>query len=115
MYKDSLKQNEGMLFVFPHEAAQTFWMKNTFISLSIGFFDSTKVLREVTTLRPVSSELEMKPDQYKTQLPAMYVLEVNRGWYEKHEVALGAKFRLNFDRSAYTQAHSRTKSSGLVK
>lgn len=115
MFKRNLKQNEGMLFIFPREEVQTFWMKNTFIPLSIGFFDKTKVLREIKSLRPVSSELELNPDQYKSQFPAMYVLEVSRGWYEKHGIKVGTKFRLSSDKNTLVTMRSGTKSSGLVK
>ena len=31
MYRQKLAKNQGMLFIFPKEEPQTFWMKNTFI------------------------------------------------------------------------------------
>ena len=37
MYKKSLGDNEGMLFIFPSESFISMWMKNTFISLDIIF------------------------------------------------------------------------------
>ena len=39
MYRKNLEKNMGMLFIYPSEASLNFWMKNTFVDLSIGFFN----------------------------------------------------------------------------
>ncbi|MEZ4754333.1 MAG: DUF192 domain-containing protein [Bdellovibrionota bacterium] len=38
--KGELDENEGMLFIFPEEKIQSFWMRNTYISLDIIFIGS---------------------------------------------------------------------------
>ncbi len=40
MFRDSLEPNEGMLFLFPYEQQQSFWMKNTLIPLDMIFIRS---------------------------------------------------------------------------
>src|SRR5688500_15249428 len=39
MYRSCLGQEEGMIFVFFEETTSGFYMKNTYIPLSIAFFD----------------------------------------------------------------------------
>lgn len=40
MYRRSLPADRGMLFVFPTEAVQVFWMKNTYVPLDMIHIDS---------------------------------------------------------------------------
>ena len=44
MFRQSLGESEGMLFVFEKPETPSFWMKNTKIPLSIAFFDEDKKL-----------------------------------------------------------------------
>jgi uncharacterized protein len=85
MYRKKLDENSGMLFVFPREDYQSFWMKNTLIPLSIGYFDRDGVLLEV---------YEMKPNQtdevYNSRKKAIYALEMNSGWYSRNNINPGA-------------------------
>lgn len=92
MYRTKLNENEGMLFVFDDESVKNFWMKNTFIPLSIGFFDKNKTLVDVQDMEPVKSELQTNIPSYESKKPAKYALEVTRGWYKKHKIKLGSKF-----------------------
>jgi len=88
--KQLLTDNQGMLFIFKQQKMRTFWMKNTFVPLSIGFFDGEKKLLSVAEMQPVISEME-KPKTYKSLKPAKYVLEVNQGWFFRKKVKTGAK------------------------
>lgn len=92
MYRTSMSDNAGMLFIFDDVQIRNFWMKNTFIPLSIGFFDEKRVLLEVLDMEPVKSEMEARPPTYNSQKPAKYCLEVNRGWFAKHKIKVGDKF-----------------------
>ncbi|MBI2057274.1 DUF192 domain-containing protein [Candidatus Pacearchaeota archaeon] len=42
MFRESLDENSGMLFIFQEERAYNFWMKNTLISLDIIWINSNK-------------------------------------------------------------------------
>ena len=79
----------GMLFIFPYEEIRTFWMKNTEIPLSIGFFDKNKKLMQILEMTP-ESPLRKEPTLYRSNKPAQYVLEMNRGWYEKNKIKVGS-------------------------
>ena len=92
MYRTHMGENDGMIFVFPDVATRSFWMKNTFLPLSIGFFDDEKILVDIQDMAPVKSEMETMPPSYVSAKPARYALEMNQGWFKKNGVKVGAKF-----------------------
>jgi uncharacterized membrane protein (UPF0127 family) len=95
MFRDSLAEDAGMLFIFPNEAPRAFWMKNTRIPLDIMYFD-----RE---LRMVSLSADTPPckvprcPSYPSRGPAMYVLELNAGLAERLGVGPGSELTLLLD------------------
>ena len=86
MFRRKLSSNQGMLFVFPDEALRHFWMKNTFIPLSLGFFNKNRRLIEIADLPAVKSELQTNIPSYQSIHPAQYVLEVNQGWFQRNKI-----------------------------
>jgi uncharacterized membrane protein (UPF0127 family) len=88
------KENDGlqMLFIFETETRLAFWMKNTFVPLSIGYFNSEKILVDVQDMDPVHSVMENPKKTYQSREPAQYALEVPRGWFAKNKISLGQKF-----------------------
>lgn len=89
MFRTSLADGTGMLFIFEDEAPRSFWMKNTFIPLSIGYFDQNKKLVDIQDMQPVKSEMEQNPKTYPSASPAKYALEVPKGWFQKHKIKIG--------------------------
>lgn len=89
MFRKELKDGKGMLFVFPTEQPLSFWMKNTLIPLSIGYFGKNKILIEVIDMQP-ASPMDIRPKSYPSSAPAMYALEVPMGWFTKYGVKPGA-------------------------
>ena len=85
MFRDSMPDDHGMLFVFAGEARRSFWMKNTRISLDIFYFDSNLALVSVSENTP-PCRTDYCPT-YPSDGPAKYVLELNAGM----AVQLGAK------------------------
>lgn len=85
MNRNSLGSNEGMLFVYPDSRERSFWMKNTRIPLSIAFADFEGNIVSMADMRPMSSK------STASGAPAMYALEVNKGWFEGNGVAVGDK------------------------
>ncbi len=86
MYRGSIPQNAGMLFVFDVEEMQSFWMKNTFISLDMIFVNSNK---EIVTIHANTSPV--KEWSYASTKPALYVVEVNAGYCNKNNITEGDK------------------------
>ncbi len=92
MYRDKMKDMEGMLFIFEYEQSLSFWMKNTFLDLSIGYFDKNRTLVDVQEMRAMNSVVGENLPSYPSIKPAMYALEMNKGWFAKNKVKVGAKF-----------------------
>lgn len=87
MHRDSLGADEGMLFVYPEQRTLSFWMRNTRIPLSIAFADRRGVIVDIQQMDPNTEEL------HRSRSPAMYALEMNRGWFREHGVTEGDRIR----------------------
>lgn len=83
MGKDSLPEDTGMLFVYGEESTRSFWMRNTRIPLSIAFLDQRGRVVDIQRMEPESDSL------YTSRRPAMYALEMPRGWFRERGVAVG--------------------------
>lgn len=84
------KNVEGMLFVFDSPRTLSFWMKNTWIPLSIAFFDENKVLLNIEEMSPESDLIpDSKRKHYQSIAPAKYALEVPKSWFKKHKIRKG--------------------------
>jgi uncharacterized membrane protein (UPF0127 family) len=84
MNRESMGEMQGMLFIFPFERLQSFWMLNTLFSLDIIFINSNK---EIVTIHKNTTPLSQQ--SYPSTEPAQYVLEVNAGFCDIHNINLG--------------------------
>ena len=92
MFRGYLDEDDGMLFVFDDEDYQTFWMKNTLISLDIIFIDNNFKIVDIKHAVPCREE---PCALYKSSKPAKYVLEVNADFTAKNGISIGNKIVLN--------------------
>jgi uncharacterized membrane protein (UPF0127 family) len=83
-----------MIFVFEKEEPLGFWMKNTLIPLSIGFFNAKGELVDVQEMKVAGSLVAVDIPSYKSRRPALFALEMNRGWFEKHKIKKGVQLEL---------------------
>lgn len=88
MFRESLPEDQGMLFVFPRQQILSFWMRNTFIPLDIAFIDEAGVIVDIQRMAPLDESIH-----YISAAPALYALEVNAGWFEKRGIKVGAKVK----------------------
>ncbi|HPC75022.1 MAG TPA: DUF192 domain-containing protein [Syntrophales bacterium] len=77
MFRDSLPWDRGMLFVYDRPQHLAFWMKNTTIPLDIAFISADGRIEEILAMTPLTEKI------YRSGVPALYALEVNRGWFRK--------------------------------
>jgi hypothetical protein len=85
-----LEKDHGMLFVYPGAGMRTYWMKDTWIPLSIAFLDEAGKIINIETMTPDQTEIK-----YRSRLPAVYVLEVNQGWFRRHDINAGDRVRID--------------------
>lgn len=93
MFRPSLPEDRGMLFVFPEPQTLAFWMRNTSIPLSIAYIDRDGTVLEIHDMEPYSLE------SVSSRQPALYALEVNRGTFEGLGIEPGDRLRLPEDLS----------------
>jgi len=83
MYRREMGWDQGMLFVYPDERVLSFWMKNTFIPLSIAFIDGQGTIVHIADMKPQDRT------SHSSTRPVRYALEMNQGWFEKAGVGTG--------------------------
>ena len=88
--RQKLAENAGMLFIFPNTRPRTFWMKDTFIPLSIAFLNEAGEIFRILRMQANQTHI-----RYNSIEPARYALEVNQGWFNLHDIKAGDTVELN--------------------
>lgn len=83
MFRNKLKEDHGMLFIFPEERQVSFWMKNTAIPLSIAFIKEDGWIAQIEDMQPNS------PESHVSEMKVKYVLEMNRDWFKERKIGVG--------------------------
>jgi uncharacterized membrane protein (UPF0127 family) len=87
-YRKELADDRGMIFLFPAEAQQSFWMKNTPISLDMIFINAQrKIVGIVEQTTPFSL------DSRSVAAPSQFVLEINGGLAKRLGIRAGDSVR----------------------
>lgn len=84
MYRNSMQNNQGMLFVFDDVSERSFYMKNTKIPLDLIFINGNNTI--------VGFQKNAKPldeSSLPSNAPAKYVLEVNAGLVDTWKLSVG--------------------------
>ncbi|HKB57317.1 MAG TPA: DUF192 domain-containing protein [Lacunisphaera sp.] len=89
MFRQTMGEDEGMLFVFTAPQQQGFWMRNTTLPLDIGYINPTGELKEIYPMYPLD-ERSVTSRSRNIQ----FCLEMNQGWYGRNGVRPGAKLDL---------------------
>ncbi|MGK9476230.1 DUF192 domain-containing protein [Melioribacter sp. OK-6-Me] len=84
MYREYMAENQGMLFIFPYENEQSFWMKNTILPLDMIFVDAEGNIVKIHKYTTPYSE-----SSYRSGRPAKFVVEVNAGFTDKYGIKEG--------------------------
>ncbi|NUP10990.1 MAG: DUF192 domain-containing protein [Polyangiaceae bacterium] len=89
MYRTSLPENDGMLFIFEYDRELNFWMRNTCIPLDMMFIAADGTIVAIEENTPTLTD-----ETFSSGCNARYVLEVNAGWSRKHGVKAGMKVKV---------------------
>lgn len=84
MYRDSMEDNQGMLFVFPEAELHSFYMKNTKIALDIIYIDADKKIVSIQ-----KNAVPFSENSLPSNAPAQYVLEINAGLSDQWNLESG--------------------------
>ncbi|MGZ3790976.1 MAG: DUF192 domain-containing protein [Bdellovibrio sp.] len=94
MFRQQLGADEGMLFIFKNQEQRFFWMKNTLIDLSIGYFDKDGKLIDIQEMKSGKGIPDYQLPSYPSIGPAKYALEMNKGWFDRNKIKLGSKLKV---------------------
>ena len=83
MRRLSLDENRGMLFVFDQAAPRSFWMKETYLPLSIAYLDDRGKIINIEKMTPLDLS------SIQSSRPAQYALEMNESWFKNNDVRVG--------------------------
>ncbi|WP_018953357.1 DUF192 domain-containing protein [Thioalkalivibrio sulfidiphilus] len=83
MFRESLPENHGMLFVWDEPARYAMWMFNTPLPLSVAFIDAEGRIANIAHMQPHSTRV------HEAVREVRYALEMEQGWFERHSIGAG--------------------------
>jgi uncharacterized membrane protein (UPF0127 family) len=83
MFRESLPENHGMLFVWEEPARYAMWMFNTPLPLSVAFVDTEGGIANIAHMQPHSTRVHQAVREVR------YALEMEQGWFERHGIGVG--------------------------
>ena len=87
-YRRELAADRGMIFLFPGESIQSFWMKNTPLPLDMIF-----ISRDGKIVGIVEQTVPFSLDSRSVNAPSQFVLEINGGLSKRHGIKAGDNVR----------------------
>jgi uncharacterized protein len=85
MFRPTMPQAEGMLFIFEQPSKQCFWMKNTLLPLTAAFVADDGAIVNLVDMQPQTT------NSHCSDKPVRFVLEMNQGWFAKKGIKAGHK------------------------
>jgi hypothetical protein len=83
MHRFSLRPDHGMLFVFEAPQPLAFYMRNTYIPLSIAFLDARGRIINIEDMQPKDESTHWSKGM------AMYAIEMRQGWFAAKGIGAG--------------------------
>lgn len=87
-YRRDLGEDQGMLFLFPAPSVQTFWMKNTPLSLDMIF-----IARDHKIVGIIHEAIPFSTTTLSVAAPSQFVLEVKGGLSRRLGIEVGDPVR----------------------
>jgi uncharacterized membrane protein (UPF0127 family) len=89
MFRKSLEDLKGMIFIFPEEREHSFWMKNTYIPLDMLF-----IAKDLTVVGILENVPPLTETLRTVGKPSMYVVELAGGVTRKFGIKVGDRLRV---------------------
>ena len=83
MYREHLDENCGMLFAFPVSGQRSFWMRNTYLPLSIAYLNENGRILNIEDMVPLNEY------GIRSKGSSLYALEMDKGWFRRYGIRPG--------------------------
>jgi len=93
MFRREVKEDEGMVFVYPESGIHPFWMKNTLVPLDIIWMDDAFEILHVETAVPCKAD---PCPSYGTLRMSRYTLELKAGSSARRGLRIGDRLSIAF-------------------
>lgn len=93
MFRREVKEDEGLVFVYPETGLHPFWMKNTLVPLDIIWMDETFEVLHVETAAPCKAD---PCPSYGTPRMSRYTLELKAGSAARDRLRVGDRIAIAF-------------------
>ena len=88
MWRRTMEEKQGMLFIMEENEPQSFWMLNTYLSLDIIYVNEDQ---EIVSIQ--ANTTPQSTQSVPSGAPAKYVVEVNAGFCERFGLQVGDRIR----------------------
>ena len=86
-----LREDKGMVFLYPDAEPRRYWMKDTWVPLDIAFLDQDGVILNVVSLDPPPPGCRDEDiPRARSRGSAQFVIEMPRGWFAKAGAGAGS-------------------------
>lgn len=86
MFRDSMPEDEGMLFIYMPEKVAAMWMRNTILALDMLFIDKNGMIVTIA-----DNTVPYSLNRISSGQPVRAVLELNAGQTKKNNLNVGDK------------------------
>lgn len=91
MFRTSMPDTSGMLFIYSSPQQGSFWMLDTPLPLSIAFADSTGVIFNILDMEPCVKEMSWECPTYDSGGRFQFALEMTKGYFKERRIESGAR------------------------
>lgn len=98
MFRREVPDGQGMLFIYPQPVEMAFWMRNTYVPLSIAFLDDSGRVLNIEHMQPFD-EVTL----HRSAEPCPMALEVPHGWFEAHGIGPGDQFTIDLPKDLWVR------------
>jgi uncharacterized membrane protein (UPF0127 family) len=88
MFRTNLDENAGMIFPLPQLERASFWMTNCPLPLAAAYINPHGEILEIHEMRANDATSVVAQSRN-----VLYVLEVNKGWFDRHHIVPGTTVR----------------------
>ena len=90
MNRTEVPDGTGMIFIFSDAQIRTLWMSNTYVALDVAFLNANLTVVDIQQMEPETTTF------HDSAFPAMFAIEVAKGWFAGHQVRVGQRAELVF-------------------